>query len=74
MDFVTQLQKFETTIEIDANEIAYARIVRLSTAYLQPMTITSLEEGNKPTTDKFLDFHDAEKNEFLVTNQFELWV
>jgi type I restriction enzyme, R subunit len=70
---LTQLQKFETAIAIDANEMAYARMVGLSRAYLQPITVSNLEEGNKPSTVKLIDFDDIDNNEFLVTRQFWLW-
>jgi type I restriction enzyme, R subunit len=71
---LAQLQKFETTIAIDANEIAYARLVGLSREHLQPITVTqNLGEGAKPYTVKLFDFDNINNNEFLVTHQFWLW-
>lgn len=70
---LTQLQKFETTIAMDANEIAYARLMGISRGFLQPITAPNLEAGNKPYTIKFFDFEHIENNEFLVTHQFWLW-
>jgi type I restriction enzyme, R subunit len=72
-DAISRLQKFETAIAIDANEMAYARMMGLSRAYLQPITVPNLEEGNKPSTVKFFDFDSIGNNDFLVTRQFWLW-
>ena len=72
-DAIRQLKKFETSIQIDANEIAHARIIGLSTVQLEPITVMQdLGDGNKPRTVKIIDFDDVEKNDFLVTNQFFL--
>lgn len=70
---ITQLQKFETTIALDANEIAYARMMGVSKGHLQPITVRNLDAGNKPYTVNFFDFDNIGSNEFLVTHQFWLW-
>lgn len=72
-DVVRQFKKFETTIQIDANEIVHARIVGLSNNRLKPITVMQdLGNGNKPHTVKIIDFENPQNNNFLVTNQFFL--
>jgi len=73
-DAIMQFRKFDTNVPIEANEIAYARIVGLSTRTLQPITVVQdLGEGSKPYTVKLMDFDNINNNDFLVTNQFEMW-
>ena len=70
---IRQFKRFETNIPIDANEIAHARIIGLSTEQLEPITVMqNLGDGNKPHTVKIIDFDDPQNNDFLATNQFFL--
>ncbi|MCV0401224.1 MAG: type I restriction endonuclease subunit R [Nitrosopumilus sp.] len=72
-DAIRQFKKFDTNIPIDANEIAHARIIGLSTEQLEPITVMQdLGDGNKPHTVKIIDFDKPENNDFLATNQFFL--
>lgn len=72
-DAIRQFKKFETNIPIDANEIAHARIIGLSTEQLEPITVMQdLGDGNKPHTVKIIDFDDPQNNDFLATNQYFL--
>ena len=72
-DTIRQFKKFTTNISIDANEIAHARIIGLSTKQLEPITVMqNLGDGNKPHTVKIIDFDDPQNNDFLATNQFFL--
>ena len=72
-DAIRQFKKFETNIPIDANEIAHARIIGLSTEQLEPITVMQdLGDGPKPHTVKIIDFDNPENNDFLATNQFFL--
>jgi type I site-specific restriction-modification system R (restriction) subunit len=66
---------FPITFEImDSNERIRAELVGLSRSRgLEPITvIQNFGEGNVEKTVKLFDFDDAENNDFLVTNQFQL--
>jgi len=75
-DAIRQIRKFDTNIQIDANEIAHSKIIGLSKGNLEPITVMQdLGDGNKPHTVKIIDFEnpESENNDFLVTNQFWVW-
>jgi type I restriction enzyme, R subunit len=75
-DAIRQIRKFDTSIQIDANEIAHAKIIGLSRGNLEPITVKQdLGDGTKPHTVKIIDFEpeNISNNDFLVTNQFWVW-
>ena len=68
-----QLRKFETNIALEANEIAYAKLVGLSRGHLEPITVLQDRgDGKRPYTVKIFDFENYQNNDFLITNQFKL--
>lgn len=67
--------KFPYTLDsMDANERIRAKLVGLSrSGGLEPITVTqNFGEGNVEKTVRLFDFDNPEKNDFLVTNQFQL--
>jgi len=58
---------------VDTNEQIHAKLVGLSTSTgLEPITITQYDKnGSYEKTVQFFDFENPEKNDFIVTNQFE---
>jgi type I restriction enzyme R subunit len=71
---IQKLLKFDTTITIETNEQIRAKLVGLSRGNLEPITvIQDRGSGPKPYTVRLFDFDNLENNNFLVTNQFELW-
>lgn len=71
---IQKLHKFDTTITIEANEQVRAKFIGLSRGNLEPITvIQDRGSGPKPYTVKIFDFDNPENNNFLVTNQFEIW-
>ena len=75
-EVLRQLKIFDTNSPLEANEIAYARMMGISRGYLQPITLNQDRgDGMRPHTIKLFDFDSKdpfEKNDFLVTNQFKL--
>ena len=75
-EILRQLKKFDTNSPLEANEIAYARMMGISRGHLQPITLNQDRgDGMRPYTIKLFDFDSKnpfEKNDFLVTNQFKL--
>jgi len=75
-EVLRQLKKFDTNSPLEANEIAYARLMGISRGNLQPITLNQDRgDGMRPHTIKLFDFDSddpLEKNDFLVTNQFKL--
>jgi len=67
--------RFPYTLDtMDTNEKIRAMSVGLSrSSGLEPITVTqNFGEGNVEKTEKLFDFDNAENNDFLVTNQFQL--
>jgi type I restriction enzyme R subunit len=60
---------------MDTNEKIRAKLVGLSrSGGLEPITVTqNFGEGNEERTVRFFDFDNPENNDFLVTNQFQLY-
>ena len=75
-EVLRQLKMFDTNSPLEANEIAYARMMGISRGHLQPITLNQDRgDGMRPHTIKLFDFDSKdpfEKNDFLVTNQFKL--
>ncbi len=75
-EVLRQLKKFDTNSPLEANEIAYARMMGISRGHLKPITLNQDRgDGTRPYTIKLFDFdskNPLEKNDFLVTNQFKL--
>lgn len=70
---IRKLRKFDTNIALEANEIAYAKLVGLSRGHLEPITVMQDRgDGSKPYTVRLFDFENPENNDFVVTNQFKL--
>lgn len=63
-----------TLDSMDANERIRAKLVGLSkSGSLEPITVLqNFGEGNVEKTVRLFDFDKPEKNDFLVTNQFQL--
>ncbi len=67
---------FPYTLDVmDTNEKIRAKLVGLSrSGGLEPITVTqNFGEGNEERTVRLLDFDNPENNDFLVTNQFQLY-
>lgn len=76
-DALSQINEsnFPYTLDaMDTNERIRAKLVGLSrSGGLEPITVNQiLEDGNAEKTLKLFDFNNAENNDFLVTNQFQL--
>lgn len=58
---------------VDTNEQIHAKLIGLSTSTgLEPITITQYDQnGPYEKTVQFFDFVNPEKNDFVVSNQFE---
>jgi type I restriction enzyme R subunit len=73
-EVLAKLKKTETEVQLDGNEITHAKIVGRSRANLEPITVTMDQgDGIRPYTVKIIDFENVENNDWLVTNQFNLW-